>query len=174
LNEHFLLLLVSACGCTKTPTVLAPPHSDDEPQLRARFDQFQKALREQDSERLWTMLSSQTQADAERVARSLHVEYEKADAATKAQLVKELGLPDAKLAQLTGRDLVKTKPFQKRYEEVREGKYEKASVQGDNATVHFRDEEGDQEKLILLREEGQWKLWLKIPTPQRTSDEPMQ
>jgi hypothetical protein len=157
----------------KPPTTPTPLTRDDEPEIRARFTEFQKALEGNDAERLWAMLSSQARADAERAARSLRAEYEKTDAATKAKLVKELGLPDADLAQLTGRDLVKTKPFQKRYEEVRKGKYEKASVQSDNATVHFRDEEGDQEKLILLREEGQWKLWLKIPTAQRTADKPM-
>jgi hypothetical protein len=78
-----------------------------------------------------------------------------------------VGLSAAELAQPTGRDMVKTKIFQKRYEEAREGKFDRASIGSDNATVYFRDVEGDQEKLILLREEDQWKLWLKIPTVQQ-------
>jgi hypothetical protein len=159
-----LLVLAGVCGCTKPPTVSAPQSSDEEPQVRARFAQFQKALKERDAAQLWAMLAKQTQTDGERAARTLHAEYDKADDATKGRMQKELGLSAADLAQLTGRDLVRTKIFDKRYEEPRDGKFERAIVQGDQATVYFRDEEGDEEKLILLREEGQWKLWLKIPT----------
>jgi hypothetical protein len=169
LKVFFLLLLAGACGGTKLPPApsSAASLSEDEPQIRARFTQFQKALEEHHAERLWAMLSNKTQTDAERAARTLRAEYQKADAATKERLAKELGLSASELTQLTGRDLVKTKAFHKRYAEVREGKYDRADVQGDNATVHFHDEEGDQEKVIMLREEGQWKLWLKLPTIRR-------
>jgi hypothetical protein len=36
-------------------------------------------------------------------------------------------------------------------------------VQGDNATLHYLEPDGDKEKLIFLREAGQWKVWLTMP-----------
>jgi hypothetical protein len=163
-----LLLLATACGCTKPPA--APPPGDEEPRIRARFEEFRDALQARDAERLWAMLSRQSQADAERAARTLRTEHDKADPQSKAEQEKELGLSAADLSKLTGRDLMRTRPFQERYEEARDGKFERASVKDDNATVYFRDDEGDREKLIMLREGEQWKLWLKVPTLRRAAE----
>jgi hypothetical protein len=35
-------------------------------------------------------------------------------------------------------------------------------IPGENATVYFLDEEGDKEKAIFLRQDGQWKTWLTM------------
>jgi hypothetical protein len=164
-----MALLVGASGCAKPAE--APP-VDEGAAVRARFEEFQKTLGEHDADRLWAMLSRQSRDEAERAARVLRAEYEKADAKKRAEQEKTLGLSGAELAKLTGRDFLKTRRFEAKYKEAREGKFERVSAQGDTATVYFVDDEGDREKILLLREEGQWQLWLKMPGGgRRTADE---
>jgi hypothetical protein len=50
-----------------------------------------------------------------------------------------------------------------KFPEVPQGTIEKVSVQTESATIHFVEPDGDHEKLILIREDQQWKFWLKIP-----------
>lgn len=166
----YLLLLVGGCARSETP-----PAGDDEGlRVRARFETFQKTLQSGDVETLWAMLSKQSQNEADRAARTLRADYEKADVPAQAAQEKELGLAGADLASLTGRGFLKTRRFQAKYEEARQGKFDGVSAQGDTATVYFFDDEGDREKLLLVREDGQWKFWLKMPGRPLTDDAPRQ
>ncbi len=169
LKWFYLLLLVGVCGCAPPAE---PKANDDEGQrVRSRFEAFRKALSETDVETLWAMLSKQSQGDADRAARTLRAEYEKADAKTRADREKELGLSAAELAALTGRGFLKTRPFLAKYEEARQGKFDHVSAQGDTATVYYFDDEGDREKLLLVREDGQWLFWLKMPAVRHQAEE---
>jgi hypothetical protein len=67
------------------------------------------------------------------------------------------------LAKLDGKGFLKTKRFQKKYHEIPEGKIDKVDIQGESATIYFLDDEGDKEKAIFLRQDGQWKAWLTMP-----------
>jgi hypothetical protein len=154
-------------GCSKT--TVAPGGSTDLPkdgdtdELRAHFLGLQRVLKEGDTETLWSMLSSSSQADADRNAKSIQASHSKADDSEKAEQEKTLGLSRSELASLTGKGYLKTKLFQHKYHEVPDSKLDHIEVEGDNATVHYVEEDGDKEKLIFVREGGIWRAWLKMP-----------
>jgi hypothetical protein len=35
-------------------------------------------------------------------------------------------------------------------------------IQGDNATVYYLEWDGDKEKAIFVRQQGEWKAWLTM------------
>jgi hypothetical protein len=86
-----------------------------------------------------------------------------AGAEEKAKQEAALGLPGAELTGLTGKGFLKTKRFQRKYHELPDSTIEKVTVQGNNATAYYLEPDGDKEKLLLVRQEGQWKVWLAMP-----------
>jgi hypothetical protein len=108
-------------------------------------------------------LDSRSQAEAEQAAKSIQTAYAKAGAEEKAKQEEALGLTAGELSGLTGKGFLKTKRFPGKYRELPESTIEKVTVEGDNATVHYLEPDGDKEKLILVRQEGQWKVWLAMP-----------
>ena len=157
-----LLLMVSAGGCANPQTTEAPP-ADPDASVRQRFAELQAVLKSGDADKLWELLADRSRADAERVAKDIQQTYAKAGPEAKAKQEKELGLPGTELAGLTGKGTLKTKLFRKRYDEVPDSKIEKVEVHGDNATLYYLEPDGENEKLIFLRQEGQWKVWLTVP-----------
>jgi hypothetical protein len=154
------LLLVLAAGCSKTTE---PPPADQEGAVRERFAELQAVLVARDADKLWVLLADRSRADAERAARGIQEAYSRAGPEAKAEQEKALGLTGAELAGLTGKGFLKTKPFQGKYHEVPDSKIERVEVQGDNATVRYLEPDGDKEKLIFIRQGGQWKVWLTVP-----------
>jgi hypothetical protein len=131
--------------------------------VRERFAEVQAAIKAKDADKLWGLLSGKSRADAEKEAKAVRAAYEKADAEGKAKQEKELGLPGAELATLTGVGFLKTKTFRDKRDEVADGIVTRVTAQGDSATVYFDEPDGDHEKLVFLREDGQWKAWMTIP-----------
>jgi hypothetical protein len=162
-----LAVLLGTIGCAKTPEAVPV---DQEPAVRARFEELQRALKERDTEGLTRLLAMQSQADAQGVARFVRLSFARADDKTREHYRKELGISPDEMMRFNGPMFFKTQPFLKRYKEVIDGKIERISIQGDNATLYYRDEEGEQEKLLLVREEGEWKFWLPMP-PVRPAEE---
>ncbi len=158
-----LLSLVLIGGCTPPPTTATRPAADDERAVRATFAELQAAVAKQDTVKIWALMDSKSRADAERAAQAVQAAYTKANAEEKAGQEKNLGLTGTEQASLTGPGVLKTKRFQHKYHELPDSKIEKVTVQGDNATVHYLEPEGDKEKLIFVRQEGQWKAWLAVP-----------
>src|SRR5262249_49483167 len=103
---------------------------------------------------------SASQAEAERVARTLKANYAKAK--DKAKLEKTFGLTAAELAGLTGKVYLKSKRFLGKYGEVPGSKVDKVAVEGDKATVFYTEEDGEKENLSLVRQGGKWKFPLKV------------
>jgi hypothetical protein len=155
-----LLCTAAAFGCSKTSE---RPAIDEEGAVRKQFAELQTALRMRDAEKLWMLLDSRSHADAERAAKAARTAYADAKPEEKADREKALGLTGAELAGLTGKGYLKTKRFQDRYQEVPDSKIDKVVVQGDSATVHYLEPDGENEKAILVRQDGQWKVWLTIP-----------
>jgi hypothetical protein len=149
-----------ALGCSKTTE---RPPADEEGAVRERFSELQTALRSRDAEKLWMLLDSRSQADAERAAKAIQTAYTQANPEEKAEQEKDLGLTKAELTGLTGKGFLKTKRFQKKYHEVPDGKIDKVVIQGDSATIYFLEPDGDKEKAILVRQDGLWKVWLTMP-----------
>jgi hypothetical protein len=141
----------------------APAPAGDEGAVRAAFAAFQAALEARDADKLWGMLDEDSRAEAERAAKALQGAYEKADAAAKAEQEKALGLTGPELAALTGPGFLKSNRFHGKYHEIPGSKVEKVTVQGDRATVNYVEDDGDKEKLTLVRQGGAWKLSLPMP-----------
>jgi hypothetical protein len=155
-----LLCTAVALGCSKTTD---RPPADEEGAVREQFAELQSALRNRDAEKLWLLLDSRSRADAERAAQAIQTAYAHANPEEKVEQEKALGLIGAELAGLTGEGFLKTKRFQDRYHEVPDSKIDKVVVQGDSATVHYLEPDGEKEKAILVRQDGRWKVWLTMP-----------
>jgi hypothetical protein len=156
-----LLLTAFVVGCSTKAVDRVTP--DEEPSVRARFADLQSAFKNHDIDKLWSLLSDKSQADAERAAKDIQNAYTKASAEEKTKLDETLGLKETEVAELTGKGFLKSKRFQKKYDEVPESKIDQVEVQGDSATIYFLEPDGDREKAILVRQDGQWKVWLTMP-----------
>jgi hypothetical protein len=158
----FALCVVSVtAGCTKPP---APePGADDTTAVREVFTSFQKALKDAHAEKIWDLLDADSRDDADRAAKGLRDKYAKASGDEKKAQEKDLGLSADELGKLTGKTFLKSKRFLGKYHEVHDSKFDKASVQGDKATVNYVEEDGDKEKFNLVREGGKWKLIVPMP-----------
>lgn len=161
LNWASLVCMSVVFGCATKPT--EQPAANEEGAVREKFAELQSAIKEGDTERLWAMLDARSRADAEKAAKEIQTTYNQAGAEEKAKQEEALGLKGPELAELNGKGFLKTKRFQKKYDEVPEGKIENVVMQGDSATIHFLEPDGDKEKAILVRQDGQWKVWLTMP-----------
>jgi hypothetical protein len=150
-----VVLLIAGCS---SPSSQPGTAAGAEGQLKEAFAAYQQALKDKDADKLWDMLSAEGRADADRAAKRLRDDYAKADDATKAKLAKDLGLSGDQLANLTGKDYLKTPRFLGKQHEVPGSKFEGAGVQGDKATVNYVEEDGDKQKLPFVREGGRWKV----------------
>jgi hypothetical protein len=155
------LLLTLAVGCSSNST--GPTPADEEGAVRMQFAELQSAMRSGDAEKVWELLDSKSQGDAEHVARDLQAVRSKAGVEEKAKQEEALGLPGAELDRLTGQGFLRTRRFQSKYHELPASRIEKVTVQGDNATVYYLEPDGDKEKLIFVRQGGRWKVWLAMP-----------
>jgi hypothetical protein len=156
-----LLGMAIVLGCSSKPS--DRPATDEEGAVREKFAELQSAIKGRDAEKLWTLLDARSRADAERAAKDLQTAYNQAGAEEKAKQEKALGLSGTELAGLDGKGFLKTKRFQKKYHEVPDGKIETVVIQGESATVYFLEPDGDKEKAIFIRQDGQWKMWLTMP-----------
>jgi hypothetical protein len=156
-----------AAGCSTKPT--DRPTADEEGLVRGTFAEMQSAIKDHDTDKVWALMDSKSRADAEKTAKDIQGAHAKASAEEKAKEEESLGLTGTELAGLTGQGFLKTKRFQSKYHELPDSTIEKVAVQGDNATVHYLEPDGDKEKLILVRQDGQWKVWLAMPKVRQPS-----
>jgi hypothetical protein len=154
-------LLVLLAGCGGPPT---QAQNKDEEQIRQVFESFQKAIKDRDGDKLWSLLDPDSQADADREAQKVREAYDKAEADDKTKQETAFGLSAAELKDLKGAGFLKSKRFCGKYHEVPDSKLDKVTFQGDNgATVHYVEPDTDKEHFDLVRKSGQWKLVVRMP-----------
>ena len=134
----------------------------EEDNVRAAFTAFQAALKSGDGEKIWPLLDAKTQAAADKAATALKTNYGKAKPADKTALEKAYGLSAAEIVGVTGKVYLKSKRFAGKYHEIPGSKFDKATVDGDKAIVNYTEEDGDKEKLSLVREDGKWKVSIRV------------
>jgi hypothetical protein len=156
-----LLGIAIALGCSSKPSDHSVPGEEDA--VREKFAELRSAIKSRDAEKLWALLDARSRADAERAAKNIQTAHNQAEAAEKAKQEEELGLSGTELAGLDAKGFLKTKRFQKRYDEVPDSKIDRVVVQGDSATVHYLEADGEEEKAIFVRQDGRWKAWLTMP-----------
>jgi hypothetical protein len=137
---------------------------DEEAAVREKFAELQAAIKDHDSDKLWALLDARSRADAERAAKDIQTAHAQAGAEEKTKQEESLGLNGDELAKLTGMGFLKSKRFHGKYHELPDSQIEKVVVQEDSATIHYLEPDGDKEKAILVRQGGQWKVWLTMPT----------
>jgi hypothetical protein len=158
-----LALFLAACGCSKSDT--PPAASAEEEAVKKAFIDFQEAMKARDGGKIFGLLDAESQADAERAAQSVKDAYSKAAPAEKDETEKNLGLTAAELGALDAKGFLKSKRFlgYKNYHEIPDSKFEKATVQGEKATLHYIEQDGDHEKLSYVKQGGAWKVSMAIP-----------
>jgi hypothetical protein len=154
------VLLVCQVGCAGSSS---SGGGKDEDEVRQTFVSLQEAIKEKDTDKLWSLLDADSAADAERQAEAVRNACAKADEAGRKELEKAMGLPGKELETVRGPGYLKTKRFLGKYDEVPTAKFDKVVVQGEKATVNFTEADGDKEKLSFVREKGRWKVSLPIP-----------
>src|SRR5207244_4045070 len=93
-----------------------------EDDVKEAFGKLQAALKVKDAAKIWDLLDTATQADAERAAKIVKAAYKKATDKAKAKQQETLGLKADDLAKLDGQALLKTKPFLAKYHEIPDSK----------------------------------------------------
>jgi hypothetical protein len=136
--------------------------ADDEQDVKTAFQAFQAAMRGSDHEKLWSLLDTKAQAEADTYAKTVQATYGKSNDDEKAKLEKAFGLSADEMNKLTGKLYLKSKPFLKKYNEVPGSKIDKVTVEGDKAVVNYIEEDSDKEKLELVRQDGKWKLSIPV------------
>jgi hypothetical protein len=157
----WVLAGLAAAGCSKTADTPVP--SGEEASVRAAVAALQEAIKTKDAARLWDLLDSKAQTEADQAAAAVQAKVKQADAAGKAELAEKYGLPAAELEALTGQGFLKTAPFAKKYAELPESTIDKVGVVGKQATVNYTEPDGDKEKFTLMLRDGKWKAVLAMP-----------
>jgi hypothetical protein len=160
------LLITAMSGCSK-PLPPVRVHRDQEPLVRQVFAGLQAAVKGGDAEKLWTLLTSESQADADHAAQAIRDDYAHAGSEQKARDEKELGLAGAELAGLTGKGFLKTMRFRRKLQDLPGSVIDQVVIEGDNATVHYTEPDGDKEKAIFIRQDRHWKAWVVMPKTSR-------
>ena len=120
------------------------------------------ALKVADQEKLWSLLDTKGQGEADTYAKMIQVTYGKSNDDEKAKLEKAFGLSADEMNKLTGKLYLKSKPFLKKYHEVPGSKIDKVTMEGDKAIVNYIEADNDKEKLELVRQDGKWKLSIAV------------
>lgn len=154
-----LLVAVLAAG----PIGTAFGQSAEEKEARDTFTAFAQAIKAKDAGKTWKLLDKDSQAAADRAAKSVRTTYGKASADDKKKLEKALGLTGTDLAKLTGEGFLKTKGFHGKYHEVPGSKIDKVTIQGKRAIVHYVEADGDKERLRFVKQDGKWKVSAPMP-----------
>jgi len=134
-----------------------------EDEVKQAFGQLQAALKAKDAAKIWALLDSDTQTDAEKAAKKVKAVYKKANDTEKAEHEKNLGLAAEDFAKLDGPLLIKTKRFLGKYDEIADSKITGVTVQGESATLNYVEADGDKEKVTCTRQSGKWKVALPMP-----------
>jgi hypothetical protein len=134
-----------------------------EDEIKEAFGQLQGALKAKDAAKIWALLDSDTQTDAEKAAKKVKAAYQKANDKEKTEHEKNLGLAAEDFAKLDGPLLIKTKRFLGKYDEIPGSKITGVTVQGESATLNYLEADGDKEKLTYARQSGKWKVALPMP-----------
>jgi hypothetical protein len=151
--------MLLAAGLTNA----ARGQAGEDKEVREAFTAFAQAIKVKDAGKIWNLLDKDSQAAADRAAKSVRTTYGKAGADEKKKLETALGLPGADLAKLTGEGFLKTKGFHGKYHEVPGSKIDKVVIQGNRAIVHYVEEDGDKERLRLIKQDGKWKVAAAMP-----------
>ena len=157
---------VLAAGCTGSTS--KTKDADADPEIRKAFTKLQTAVKSRSGEKIWEFLDSDSQQDADRVAKAVRESFAKADPAKKQELVKKVGLSEEKFEELNGRTILESELFYRfdEHDELADVKgLEKIDVKGNTAKVSFKDPDNEEKMMSMKmqREEGHWRFQVAMP-----------
>lgn len=155
--------LVPVIACTLSVSGLALAQGTADTDVKNAFVALQAALKAKEAARIWALLDSDTQADADKAAKKLKSVYKKASAQEKAEYDKNLGLTAEEFVKLDGQLLLKSKRFLGKFDEISDSKITGVTVQGETATLNYVEADGDKEKVNYTKQNGKWKAALPLP-----------
>ena len=151
-------VLAVSVMCLVPLAAIAPCSAAEEDQVKEAFTSFQTAVKAKDADKLWDLLDSASRDAAGKAAKTYNDAYAKAKDDKKKELEKNLGLTAAELTGLTPKTFLKSNKYYGKYHEVQGSTIEKIAVAGDKATVFYKEEDGDKEKLGFVKQDGKWKV----------------
>jgi len=172
------LLLPAMIGCSQNKSNIAPKTATEGEravdQAFARLQADIAALQEKKQradDPIWDLLAPESQADAEREAKAVKTAYARLAEKDKANLEKKLALSAKELADMTGKQYVKSQPFLDKYQKLPQSKLGKITITGEKATLEFVQPDKTTVTVNLTRHksaEGQplldkWRFNLEIP-----------
>jgi hypothetical protein len=143
--------------CVAGLVAAAPGFAAEEDKVKEAFKAFQDAVKAKDGDKLWDLLDTSSREGAEKMAKTFKDAYAKAKDDKKKELEKNLGLTADELAGLTGKTFLKSTRYYGKYHEVPGSTVEKVTVEEKKATVFYKEEDGDKEKLEFVNQDGKWK-----------------
>ncbi len=165
-----VLLVAVAIGCTRGPS--GTQREKDEAVIRERFADLQAALKglqanpyDAHARKVFDLLHTDTQQNADRTAKSVSDQYARADDAAKAKIGAALGVSGADFQRLSGLDYLRGKVFLNAYQAVADSKLDKITFERDKAWAHYQETGGahDSGKVEFAQQDRQWKIILPIP-----------
>jgi hypothetical protein len=165
-----VLLMAMAIGCTRAPT--GAQREKDEAVVRERFTALQDAFKavqakpdDANTRKLFDLLHTDSQQNADRAAKSVSDQYVRADDAAKAKISAALGVSGADFQRLSGIDYLRSKVFLNTYQAVADSKLDKITFERDKAWAHYQETGSarDSGKVEFALQDQQWKIILPIP-----------
>jgi hypothetical protein len=167
------ILLLS--GCTPSapaPVARASKKIDAETEIREAFAALQGAVKERSGAKVYELLATDSRQDADRIAGAVKDMFTKADEKKRAELAKKVGLPEAKLRDLTATIFLESDLFHHydEHDEIPDVKgLDRVDVKGDTAKLEYKDPDQptNTSRLRAVREDGHWRFQLAMPkTPE--------
>jgi hypothetical protein len=164
----FLLAAAAVPGCSNEPAKPSAPASNSAGATKKvvgeKFAELQAVIKNKNTRKLWSLLSSKSQDEAHARAKEIRSAHEKAGTEEKKKIEKEWGLSAADMAKLTGEGILQTSRFVRKADAIAESKITRVTSGANSGTVYFDESDSDHEKLDFVREDGQWKVWMGIPS----------
>ncbi len=154
-------------GCTNQEDKSGKKMSKEEEAVKTAFGDLQAGLEAVDdgnTDKLWAAIDKETQKEAEATAKAVKEAYDKADKMKKEEMNKTwVGKKKVDLATLDTKSYFKTERFHDKFHKVEDSTVTKVQVDGNKATVHYKEKEGDTKQMKMSLEDKEWKAQLELP-----------
>ena len=157
---------LAGCNPSAPKDKAADGTKKSEEEIKQAFTALQSAIKAKDVDKIWSLLSADTQGDTEREGKAVKEAFGKLAESDKPAYEKKVGLSARELTEMTGKLFVKSNTFfSGETAEMPESKWDKVVVTGEStATVHYIEDDGkgQREARSVTREDGQWKFILPV------------
>jgi hypothetical protein len=162
------LVLTALAGCSSSSSTggAAAAGGEDEKAVRAAWASLQEAIKAKDADKIWGLMDAKSQENFDKAAKTFQEIHGKTEGKDRERFTDEWGIEPDAVAKLTGKAMIKTAKFHKKYHEIPDSKIDKVTVAKDEAKINYTEPDTDKEELSLRRKDGAWKVVLDLPKVQ--------